>query len=112
MLPEAYYIYTATVGPVSRKRSQFSKTQVNFLKKAQLCMDIVDQFNGRLSPTVHALITARAHRNRALHVLQSFKAGRFCQLLSFVKEQPSALFEAMGLGLRKILRRALNVKRL
>lgn len=104
-VPEAYYLYTATVGPVSRKRSVFSQTKVDFFKKAQSCFEIQERFGSKLPPSTRKLLLQRGKRNQALHALQLIKAFRIVDFCSYALHYPDILAQAMGIAIQKIFRK-------
>lgn len=58
----AYYLYTPTFGPVSRKISEFSRTNTDYIKKAASCDDFLSRFATSISPEARRLVEARKAR--------------------------------------------------
>ena len=59
---DAFYIYTPTFGPVSRKVSEHSRTKTDYVKKAQSCDDFIREYGARISPEARRLVERRRRR--------------------------------------------------
>lgn len=85
---ESLYVYTPDVGPFSGKRSVFSQTKVDFVKKAQSCADIRKLYGNEMSAKARALIEQRRRRNLDMHLLQLLKRRKPVKILAFIAKQP------------------------
>ena len=105
LIPEAYYLYTATVGPLSGKKSSFSQTKVDFFKKAQSCLDLLKAYRMRLSPKSQQLLMQRYQRNLSLHGFQLLKRCNFGSLVVFICKYPHTVAGIPIAILRKVWRK-------
>lgn len=67
LLREAYYIYIPAIGPFSGKRSSYSRTRLDYLKKAESCLDIIGLYKERMSEKSLALMRYRHDRILDFH---------------------------------------------
>ncbi len=89
---ESLYVYTPDVGPISGKKSVFSQTKVDFVKKAESCADIAVRYAKQLSPEARLLLRRREQRNHDMHMLQLLKGRKLVGIIAFWIKHPRLAF--------------------
>lgn len=103
---EAFYIYTPTFGPVSRKISEFSRTKTDYIKKAKSCDDFLQAYGARISMVARRLVEQRRARMLAFNeFLITLEARRNLGIVGTLKRlaaHPSSIQFLPSLVLRKL----------
>ncbi|OPY94028.1 hypothetical protein A5906_15155 [Bradyrhizobium sacchari] len=106
----AYYVYTPTFGPISRKISEFSRTNTDYIKKAKSCEDFLQQYGARISSQAARLVSQRRIRmlrfNEFLITLNMRKSAPASTVIARLLRHPSSLQFLLPLAWKRIQRGA------
>lgn len=102
----AFYIYTPTVGPISKKISEHSRTKPDYVKKAQSCEDFLARYGARISKAAARLVERRRARMLAFHeffiTLEKRKTSSTLATLRRLAAHPSSFQFLLPLVMRKV----------
>lgn len=94
MIPEAYYVYTSTVGPLSRQRSRSTHTITAPDIRIHIANDLLSKYSNRLTAAERSEILQYRTRGRKLkmsrHITALRENGRIFELALFAARHPGA----------------------
>jgi succinoglycan biosynthesis protein ExoO len=94
MIPEAYYVYTSTVGPLSRQRSRSTHTVTAPDIRIHIADDLLSKYGSRLTVAERSEILRYRTRGRKLkmsrHITALREDGRVFELALFAVRHPGA----------------------